>query len=470
MGNQTIPTTAGSKGLSANDHVDVARRVCSRDAGLAARHLYEALRLEPEHPHAHSLLARYLFEVRMPAEALQHSKRAEAALPNDREVMLHHLMVLETLGMTDEAMKSLAPHFDAPAGASSIAEDPDLIIMFARFAPQASREIQALAWIDRRLASQPLTPAQRKGLHMQAGLLLDRLGRYDEAFDQVRRAHAADPLPFDAQLFRRQVAHQASWFGTAERLLALPKATHAWTQPVFIVGMPRSGSSLLEQLLDAHPEVAGAGELVDMKGIAYHIDRRSGGAYPAFLARATPAELDAVAGLYLSRVAAMAPSARCILDKQLFNWLHLGVISRLFPQARVLHVVRDPLDTCLSCYMTHMQQTIINAADLRQLGVHYNEHRALMSHWRHVLEIPILEVSYEALVAEPEAQVRRILSFLGLPWDERCLRFHDNRRAVITSSMHQVRRPMYSSSVGRWKHYDKHLGPLKAGLATPSVL
>ena len=140
------------------------------------------------------------------------------------------------------------------------------------------------------------------------------------------------------------------------------------------------------------------------------------------------------------------------------------ITSGIIPRAHVIHIVRDPLDTCVSCYMTQMNQNVIDATDLRQLGVHYNDHLALMRHWRQVLDLPILEVSYERLVADPEGQVRRMLEFLKLPWDERCLNFHQNTRAVITASMHQVRRPMYNSSVGRWKHYERHLEPLKEGL------
>jgi hypothetical protein len=114
--------------------------------------------------------------------------------------------------------------------------------------------------------------------------------------------------------------------------------------------------------------------------------------------------------------------------------------------------------------MTQMNQNVTDTSDLRHLGIHYNDHLTLMRHWREVLDLPILEVSYELLVAEPEAQIKRMLEFLGLPWDERCLDFHQNTRAVITASMHQVRRPLYNSSVGRWKHYERHLGPLREGL------
>jgi hypothetical protein len=336
------------------------------------------------------------------------------------------------------------------------------VLRFARIAPKCGiPETAALELIERMLASPPaLTGAQRKALHFYASKILDRLRRYDEAFEQARLGHAADPVRFDPHAFRAQMNRQAAWF-TPERLAALPKATHGWTQPVFIVGMPRSGSTLVEQILDGHGDVFGAGELLDLTQIVNRIATVSRGDIPGFLSSATPSQLDGLAGLYLSRVVTMAPpAARYITDKLPFNWMHLGVVSRLFPEARVIHVVRDPLDTCLSCYMTYFFDAVLYAADLRHLGMQYVDHVRLMDHWRTVLELPILEVSYEALIDQPEAQVRRMLEFLDLPWDERCVRFHENRRVADTASIDQVRQPLYRSSIGRWKHYESHLAPL----------
>jgi hypothetical protein len=240
--------------------------------------------------------------------------------------------------------------------------------------------------------------------------------------------------------------------------------------------MPRSGTTLVEQILDSHPEVFGAGELLDFTRVVHQAEQlgsrgatRLGGkgGYTDWLAGASENQLDALAGLYLSRVTSFAPRARYITDKLPFNWMHLGLISRIFPQSHVIHVVRDPLDTCVSCYMTHFEDSVAYSTDLTYLGMQYNDQVKLMAHWRSVLELPILEVSYEALIADPENQVRRVLSFLDLPWDERCLSFHENKRVAWTASVDQVRRPMYRTSVGRWKNYAAHLGPLMAALGEP---
>jgi tetratricopeptide (TPR) repeat protein len=460
---------APASGSEADHHIACARQAWDHDRNLAVRHLFEALRLDPRHTWANYGLADYFFEIGMLPEALEHSARAADGAPEDLPIAALRLLVLDAAGRVDEATRLIEQHFDA--GRTT----PELVMLFARVATRTKREAEAVERIETMLQGPSLLPPQRKGLHMSAAALLDRLGRYDDAFDHARLGHAAHAPAYDPHAFRRMMAQQRAWY-TRERLRSLPTATHGWGQPVFIVGMPRSGTSLVEQILDRHPSVRGAGELLDLTHVLRHTAQQGGGggggggsgsdpgAHRAFLERATPAQLDAVAGLYLSRVASFAPNARYITDKQPFNWMWLGLVSRLFPSARVIHVVRDPLDTCVSGYLTHFNESVLHASDLAHLGMNYADQTATMAHWRQVLDLPILEVSYEAVVAEPEAQVRRMLEFLDLPWDPACVRFHESDRYVATASMHQVRRPLYSSSVGRWRHYEKHLGPLREGL------
>ncbi|HXE53538.1 MAG TPA: sulfotransferase, partial [Tepidisphaeraceae bacterium] len=144
--------------------------------------------------------------------------------------------------------------------------------------------------------------------------------------------------------------------------------------------------------------------------------------------------------------------------------LHLELVELLFPQAHVIHCIRDPMDTCLSCYMTDFEVANGFQSELRHVGAYYRQYERLMAHWRRVLRIPILEVRYEEVIADVESQARRMLEFLSLRWDERCVNFHQSRRPVTTASRDQVRRPLYASSVGRWKHYQKHLAELAASL------
>jgi tetratricopeptide (TPR) repeat protein len=221
--------------------------------------------------------------------------------------------------------------------------------------------------------------------------------------------------------------------------------------PVFVVGMPRCGSSLLEQILASHPEVHGAGESLQLRSL---FERGMAGA--AALGAET-----AIAESVLNRLRSQTPSARRIIDKDLANFAHLGFIHRVFPRARIIHCRRDPLDTCFSAYTKLFSGDWGFTYDLGELGRYYRSYHALMSHWRAILPRDVfLEIDYETLVAEPRQESRRVLEFLGLPWNDACLRFFETRRRVSTASVAQVRQPIYRSSVGRTASLRAHLEPL----------
>jgi tetratricopeptide (TPR) repeat protein len=229
--------------------------------------------------------------------------------------------------------------------------------------------------------------------------------------------------------------------------------------PVFIVGMPRSGSSLIEQILAAHPEVHGGGELLQLRALFEEGLPPPGGAGAAGAARR-------LAQAALGRLRRRAGTARRVIDKDLANFLHVGTIHRLFPRARIIHCRRDPLDTCFSIYTKLFSGNLGFAYELGELGRYYCGYRDLMAHWRSVLPATVLlEVDYELLVAAPERETRRLLAFLGLPWDPACAASHESARTVRTSSSLQVRQPVYRSSVGRAAALRRHLEPLVAALA-----
>ena len=271
---------------------------------------------------------------------------------------------------------------------------------------------------------------------------------------------------YDPAAFEHLTGPQIDYF-TRERVRAMPKATLRSDKPVFIVGMPRSGTSLVEQILASHPAVHGAGELDFIHHIWVGMLGMLGsnfGKYPKCLDNLTTEQVDGMADVYLSPLVAMKPDAVRITDKMPLNFLHLGLIASLFPSARIIHCRRDPMDTCLSCFMTHFNYPQPFQHDLEHLGHFYRLYEKLMGHWKTVIDLPMLEVSYEEVVADPEAQSRRMVEFLGLPWNDDCLKFHQTKRPCATASVMQVRRPVYGSSVGRWRHYEKHLGPLKSAL------
>jgi hypothetical protein len=236
--------------------------------------------------------------------------------------------------------------------------------------------------------------------------------------------------------------------------------------PIFVVGVPRSGTSLAEQILASHPHVGGAGELHDISQIVIRLADRLGGPelYPESLGRLEPAPTRAMAEEYLHQLRHRCGEAPRVVDKMPLNYQHLGVIAALFPRARVVHCIRDPVDTCLSCYFQDFTHPMPFGPDLAHLGHHYRQYQRLMVHFTRVLPLPLFELRYEELIANQEAVSRRLIEFCGLDWDDRCLRFHDTARAVNTSNALQVRKPLYRNSVGRWKRYAAHLGPLLEAL------
>ncbi len=233
--------------------------------------------------------------------------------------------------------------------------------------------------------------------------------------------------------------------------------------------MPRSGTSLVEQILACHPAVFGAGELSRLSEIACPAAIASwnqGRAYPQCFDVMSPGIANELAANYLSLIEKMSRSARYVTDKQPQNFAYLGHAELLFPGCRVIHCLRDARDTCLSNYLTEFRIGQEFSHDLSHVAGYYRDYVQLMAHWKKALSLPMLDVRYEDLVADQEGQTHRILQFLNLPWDARCLSFHKSDRPVSTASREQVRKPMYSSSIGRWKNYQAHI-PELLSLVTP---
>jgi hypothetical protein len=237
-------------------------------------------------------------------------------------------------------------------------------------------------------------------------------------------------------------------------------------RPVFVIGMPRSGTTLTEQILASHGAVRGLGELQDMP----RLSRRIGGGLenPPGFASALPVllaeESRRLADIYLDAYRGTDGGALRIVDKRPHNYELLGLIALLFPRARIIRCRRNAMDNCLSMYMQFFSEGHSYNRDLGMLGQYYRAYEDLMGHWRAVLPLPVHECVYEDLVVDLEGSARRLIGFLGLDWDPNCLRFHEQERQVRTPSVWQVRQPMYNSSVERWRRYEQHLGPLKAAL------
>lgn len=303
--------------------------------------------------------------------------------------------------------------------------------------------------------------------------ITDRPGSHDEAFMYYQRANEwrkdflrQQEACFDVEMHRRQINAVIDFFN-ADYFKNVPSQGNDSELPVFIVGMPRSGTSLVEQILASHPQVVGAGELWDISKLVSALANKFRGYYPGCLGQLDTKAWRMMADSYLDRLRSLSNGSLRVTDKMPLNFLHLGLIRTLFPRAPVIHCRRDPFDTCLSCYFQNFE-SINFTTSLEDIGHYYREYERLMNHWQTVLPGPMLEVHYEDLVANQEAVTRRMVAFCGLEWNGDCLRFHENPRPVRTASFLQVRRPIYSSSVGRWKRYAAHLGPLFNALGVDS--
>jgi tetratricopeptide (TPR) repeat protein len=432
---------------------------------LIEPNLLAAVRINPDFAAAHHGLAVY-YQRQGPLEAaLDHSERAVSLVPSNSEFAVQRGRVLHAAGRPQAAWEAVEPLIAAGHA------DQWLLDLYARLAPSLGREWEALTVLERamRAIDLPHTPAGRPLLHFGAAMLNDRLGRYDEAFEQARLGNLAlrsSARRWDPSAHAQWVDRKVDYF-TPARLGKLPRATHGDRRPVFIVGMPRSGTSLVEQILASHPAVAAAGELSDLGRVTQgsrSAEWARGASFPECLEHLSIRLANDMAGSYLSIIHRVGPSAAYVTDKMPINFLLLDWVELLLPEARVIHCSRNPLDTCLSCHMTHFAGGNEFKHDLAELGAFYRDYRRLMHHWSRVLPLAMLEVRYEDLVLDTETQVRRMLDFLALPWDERCLRYYENPRRVGTASEDQVRRRVYTSSIGRWKHYEAHLGELIAAL------
>jgi tetratricopeptide (TPR) repeat protein len=315
------------------------------------------------------------------------------------------------------------------------------------------------------LVSDPRTPAPaRIEAGFALGKLLDRAGQYDDAFASfaaanalLRASQAAAGRGFDKERLHRDVGRLITALTQAHFAKAADWGS-ASALPVFIVGMPRAGTTLVEQILASHSGVFGAGELTGIGKIAGAI---GWGPSPAWSQNA----IAEAAGGHLASLEVLAPSRSRIIDKMPDNIFQLGLIATLFPNARIIFCARDPLDTCFSCFTQRFAQPHGFDNDLADCGFRYLQVQRLTRHWQAVLPLRHISIGYEQLIGDIETQSRRLVAFLGLDWEPACLEFHRTERTVKTASWAQVRRPAYRDSVGRAAHYLPHLAPLIAALA-----
>jgi len=303
-------------------------------------------------------------------------------------------------------------------------------------------------------------PSDRIAMAYALGKLHDDLRDYDKAFEYYKFANDNSGIKHDAEAVVRNINEYIQTY-SPEFLAENFGNGHPTEKPIFVVGMPRSGTTLTEQIFASHREVHGAGELEYMartwrRGLSMANNGGIG---------ALGKEAWRILGQYYIGLAEQKnPVARRIVDKMPHNYEQLGLISLALPKAKVIHIKRQAPDTCLSCFMHDFNEFHSYNRNLSDAGHYYRQYERLMEHWKEVLPIEVFQLKYEALVSDPEATIRKMLDFAELDWDENCLNFHKLKRNVATPSNTQVTQPMYKKSKDRWRNYEKNLGPLLEAL------
>jgi tetratricopeptide (TPR) repeat protein len=427
----------------------------------------KALAADPNYAEARNSLGNTLHRAGRSQEALTHFHRSLAIDPTDARTHANLGALLVALGRTSEANAAFekaadlsprkAGHYWNLASARRFAADDRHFVAMQKLASKAN-SLEVAEQIDLNFALgkafADVGDQRRSFDHMLAGNALKRQQiNYDEAkaLAHLERIRAA----FTAGLIGEKG-------GRGDPSLL----------PVFIVGMPRSGTTLIEQILASHPAVFGAGELRHMTKLSGQIgatDTTDATGFPEAVGCLSPEALRDIGTRYVEAVQRLAPDAQRITDKMPGNFSFAGLIHLALPNARIIHACRDARDTAFSCFSLLFATGLEFTYDLGELGRYYRGYQALMAHWREVLpEGVMLEVHYEQLVADLEGEVRRIIAHCGLEWDDACLSFYNTERSVLTASATQVRRPIYQSSIGRWRAHADRLQPLLRALEPPS--
>jgi tetratricopeptide (TPR) repeat protein len=450
----------------------------------AEGYVRQAIKGRPDFAEAHFTLGIVLHAKGLNTEAEIWLRQALKLKPNYLDARIHHAASLITLGRLKEAKARLAKVLKvAPRDAVTLgllgqiarmegrfaeAEahykralniDPKMPIALAGLASTRKMTTSDAAWLAsaQTIANSGIEPLEEANLRFAMGKYCDDVGDFPQAFENYQRANqlaksVADPYEPDE---RSHFVGDMIRIYSQAAISSVREGTSVSTKPVFVVGMPRSGTSLVEQIIASHPAARGAGELgfIDDPMIARGSEFRRG-----LLGESTKKHL---ADIYIRHLEARAGDASRIVDKAPVNSDYLGAIYSIFPNARIIYMQRDPIDTCLSCYFQYFSPAHNFTMDLSDLAHYFREHQRLMAHWRAVLPPgSILEVPYAELVADQEAWTRKILNFLGLEWDQRCLEFHLTERQVVTASTWQVRQKIYTGSVARWRNYERFIGPL----------
>jgi tetratricopeptide (TPR) repeat protein len=429
----------------------------------ALKYLRKAAELKPNLVEAQCALGQAYVKLNRAETALPFYEKAVGLDRTHPQVCLGLANALINLGRMDEALAYLNETIERGVGVGA-----------AYMAMASTRKfIDQTPELDGILAgvANPATTIEERGsFHYAAGKILNDLKRYDEAMDHYEQAKLISSRSFNLQTYRKWVDGMIALFTP---MLMLSKRGMGSTSevPVFIVGMPRSGTTLTEQIASSHPQIHGAGELYKMRQVANRVNfnRLNIQLFTKAITELDNQKIAELADDFLNHLKTHSRTATRIVDKMPHNFELVGLIALIFPNAKIIHCKRDPIDNSVSCFMNAFNESHGYNTDLKNLGLYYREYHRLMEHWKKLLPGQIYENTYENLIADQEGETRRLIAFLDVPWDDACLRYEENERTVNTISRWQVRQPIYKSSIKRWKNYEGKLLPLIEALGDLAV-
>ena len=415
------------------------------------------------HPHSLELMAQsadFAYEMRDLERAKTLYQQLLGQNPNNPLLLTDLAQVPASLGEEGEAMKLFR---DLTKRFPLLTQSWLNISRAKRFVNPDDPDLRQMRSVIKR---SQLPADQLSNLHFALGKAYDDLADYEHAFSHYREGNALHrrQIHFDPNEVSGHFDRLIHVF-SAEKISALTASGNPSNRPVFVLGMPRSGTTLLEQVLCAHPEVETAGELRDLSRLAREFSLAQTDPWPECLSAMRSENISGMAEEYLRALQVRASAGVRVIDKMPQNFIHTGLAAILFPNAVLIHCVRDPLDTCLSIFFQIFPRGIEFAYDLRELGRYYQAYQRLMAHWHEVLGQRLIRVSYENLVTQPEVELQGLLGKMNLPWSDAVLAHQERVSRVDTLSLYQVRQPLNTGSKERWRNYENHLDELRQALA-----
>jgi tetratricopeptide (TPR) repeat protein len=446
-----------------HDVLGTALHKCGR-IEQAIFHLERATAIKPDFASAHFTLAYILQDLGRLSEAITHYEKVLAAQPDNHRAHNNLATIFNILGRIEDAGRAYEKALQLAPRETTIHLN---LAYVRRFTPGDSR-LAALEKLAEEMAA--LDPNNQISLHFALGQAFGDLGHYERSFRHLREANSLKraQLAYDEKELQSHLELVRATF-TPELMQQKSGGGYYSQTPVFVIGMPRSGTTLVEQILASHSKVYGAGEIETFDQVIAKFRSENGIAseFPGMVSAMSLQALSRLGSHYVELTKSAAPAGERIVDKLMRNFKNVGLIHLALPNARIIHIRRDPLDTCFSCFSLLFADQPFTY-DLGELGRYYRGYATLMEYWRSVLPCGVMiEVQYEDLVADLDRQARIIVDHCGLEWEDACLNFHKTQRQVNTASSVQVRRPIYRTSVGRWRAYENFLQPLMEALRGP---